>query len=309
MPSCSRHDLRSPQRPGDALGVQLGGVQDLVGVDVADAGDHVLVEQQRLEPGAAAGEQRLQRDRRRGRRRSGSMPSFASSGSSTSTWSGSNTTTSPNVRGSTNHSSSAGVAGQRHARRGCAAGRVGAGRAPAAAGRSCAGAPSACRRCRAGSSRYLPRRSAARTVAPVSPSIDLLLRRPPHRPLAADLDVLDARARRRGRRARAGRSRPRGAQAPATLAASRWAHGVGRRRLLGRLLRAPRALADHGAVDDDGGEEALGVVGALGARDVLGRRAAVDGDLLLQPRLVVEVVEVGRGRRRGAGRSGARSRS
>ena len=34
---------------GHPVGAQPGGVQDLVGVDVADPGDHVLVEQQRLE--------------------------------------------------------------------------------------------------------------------------------------------------------------------------------------------------------------------------------------------------------------------
>ena len=78
----------------------------------------------------------------------GSTPSLASSGSSTARWSGSNTTTSPNVRGSTNQSSSArgrrgghdvGVRRARASRR-----------RRAAPGRSSAGGSSPRRRCRAG---------------------------------------------------------------------------------------------------------------------------------------------------------------
>src|SRR5215207_3213264 len=220
--------------------------------------------------------------------RSGSMPIFASSGSSTSTWSGSNTTTSPNVRGSTNHSSSGGDPDRRSTT--CVCG-----------GRSePTGASSSwplIRKCTissspvsSGRSRYLPRRSAARILAPVRPSVTC---------------CLDVRRTVRSRpTSTASMTRPitRSANPRRTVSTSgssgtggvELGAGVGRRGLLGRLLRTPGALTDHGAVDDDGGEEQLGVVGAFGACDVLRGRAAVDGDLLLQPRLVVEVIQVGR---------------
>ena len=103
-------DLRAASASRPTRSGAAGLVQDLVGVDVADAGDDVWSSSSgfscRAPAGAAAaascGDVRPSA--------SGSMPRWASSGSSTSTWSGSNTTTSPNVRGSTNRSSSAGVA-------------------------------------------------------------------------------------------------------------------------------------------------------------------------------------------------------
>ena len=52
--SCSI-DLRPrSQRARGPIRSESGGVQDLVGVDVADPGDHVLVEEERLEPACGA---------------------------------------------------------------------------------------------------------------------------------------------------------------------------------------------------------------------------------------------------------------
>src|SRR5215217_2281931 len=225
---------------------------------------------------------------------SGSTPRLASSGSSTSTWSGSNTTTSPNVRGSTNHSSSAGAPDSTSTT------WVWAGRtAPAGANSSWP----LIRRCTiivspvsSGHSRYLPRRSAATIVAPVRPSTTCCLdvrRTVRSRPTSTSSTVRPTTRPANPRRtvSTSGSSGTGGVELGA---------GVGRGRLLGRLLRSPRALSDGDTVDDDVGEEQLGVVRSLGARDVLRRRAAVERDLLLEPRLVIEVIEVGR--RRGEAR-------
>ena len=100
------------------------------------------------------------------------------------------------------------------------------------------------RRCRAAASRYLPRRSAAVTVAPVSPSISACARRPPHRALAADLDALDPPPDDVARRPRrtvstSGSSGIGGRRAPPCSAAQA-ASGGG---LLGHLLRPPVAVA------------------------------------------------------------------
>ena len=247
-------------------------------------------------------------DRRRGRRRAGRRPRRASSGSSTSTWSGSNTTTSPNVRGSTNHSSSAGSPDSASTTWVCGGRGDPAGASsswPVIRRWTISVSPVS-----SGSSRYLPRRSAASTVAPVSPSMTCwadVRRTVRSRPTSTRSIVPPDDPRRRGR---AGRSRPRAAQAPARgESASSRAHGRRGRGLLGRLLRAAGALAEHRAVDDHRGEEPLGVVGPLGPRDVLRRRPAA------RRRPAPAAATCGRGgrggrrSRRGAGRSAARSTS
>ena len=100
-------DLPGGQGRGDAIGPQSGEVQRLVAVDVADPGDDVLVEQQGLELAVAAEAARSARpgSARRSPDRSRAWPAPAARPRA---FDGSNTTTSPNVRGSTNHSSSAG---------------------------------------------------------------------------------------------------------------------------------------------------------------------------------------------------------
>ena len=208
MAAWSAPTCRVGQRAGRPVEAQPGRVQHLVGVDVAEAGDGLLVEQDALDrtgPVAQAGPEHRRRELVEERIR----PSRASSGTSTSARDGSKTTTSPNVRGSTNHSSSA--AGQRH-------GHVGvgwSGRAaerPGAAGRSCAGGPSPRRPCRAGPRGTCPggrRRSSSCRSARRS--------RPP--PRSAGPSVGDrprpgrCDGRRRGPPAPGGRSRPRAAQA------------------------------------------------------------------------------------------------
>ena len=163
-------------------------MEDLVGVDVADAGDHVLVEQQRLEPGPPAGEQRAAASigveavgervdarggparaarRRRGRGRT-RRPRRTCAG---------RRTTAPRRARRT-----------APARRGCAAG---AARPPAASS-----SWPVMRRCTisvspvsSGQQQVLAAPVGGEDVAPVSPSIDLLRRRPPHRALATDLDA------------------------------------------------------------------------------------------------------------------------
>ena len=186
-------------------------------------------------------------------------------------------------------------------RRGCAAaGRADA--APAAAGRSSAGAPSACRRCRAGSSRYLPRRPAATIVAPVSPSTTCwadVRRTDRSRPISTRLDRAGRRrasARPRRTVSTSGSSGIGGSRGARVAAASRAAaHAAAAAACSAAFFDRPVALAEHVAADEHRGEEALGVVGPLGAGDVLGRAGAVAGGQLLQARLVVEVVEVGGG--------------
>ena len=161
-----------------------------------------------------------------------------------------------------------------------------------------------------GSSRYLPRRSASRIVAPVSPSIDLLGRRPPHRALATDLDVLDRApddARRPSPRRTVSTSGSSGtAQAPATWAASSVAHAAAAADCSAAFFERPVPSPITCAVDDDRGEEALGVVGALGPRDVLRRRPAVDRRPAPAGATCGRGGRGGRPSRRGAGRSGAR---
>ena len=71
MASCSRRTSAGFSEPAARSGCRRAQVEDLVGVDVADAGDHRLVEQQRLEPASAARRAAPAGWSRRGRRRAG----------------------------------------------------------------------------------------------------------------------------------------------------------------------------------------------------------------------------------------------
>ena len=243
---------RPPQRAGDALGVQLGARagsrrRRCCRCRRSRAGRAAAASAASRRPASSG----LQRDRVEAVGERVDARAWPAPGSSTSTWSGSNTTTSPNVRGSTNHSSSAGVAGRGAARRGCAAA---ARRRPAPSSswplirRWTISVVAGVERAAAGTCRGGRRRA---TVAPVRPSIDLLARRAPDRPLAPDLDALDAPA-----------DDARGQPAPDGLDLGELRHG----RRLARRARAQAvgaaaacsaaffdapALAEHRAVDDD----------------------------------------------------------
>ena len=176
---------------------------------------------------------------------------------------GSNTTTSPNVRGSTKRSSCGRLAGAGGARRGCAAA---AARPPAraAAGRSSAGGPSASRRCRAAQQVLAAAAGGERPCAPVRPSIELpapTCAAPcARRPTSTALDPPPDDPRGRGPRRTVSTSGSSGI-------------GVGRRccrRVGARLGRRPPARPPsstgprprpHLAADEHRGEEPLGVVG------------------------------------------------
>ena len=137
------------------------------------------------------------------------MPSSASSGTSTATWSGSNTTISPNVRGSTNHSSRRSSS----VRATCVC--AGRGAPPAASSTwplirrwIITESPES-----SGSSRYLPRRSRREHDRVGQPVDQRLARRPAHDPLTADLHPHDPPTDDVLARGPAVPSRPRAAQA------------------------------------------------------------------------------------------------
>src|SRR5438132_6651756 len=70
--------------------------------------------------------------------------------------------------------------------------------------------------------------------------------------------------------------------------------GLARRRLLGLLLRPARAAAARPGAEVHGGEEALGVVGALLEHVIAGQRVEALGRQLLEPGLVVLAAGAGR---------------
>ena len=208
-----RGDLARRQRSTRPVGAEPGGVQDLVAVDVADAGDDVLVEQQRLQLPRPAEHAAPSARPRLSPSVIGSTPSRCQLGHL------------DGDVGRVEHDDLAERArvdepqllgrARREAQRprGCAAGAA----SPAwraAPGRSSAGGSSRRRRSRARSSRYLPRRSRAgdrRAGQPVDQRLRATCagRCARGRPRPAR-----CAGRRAARRGRDGPSRPRGARAP-----------------------------------------------------------------------------------------------
>ena len=302
----------SPRRSDEAgdVGVQASDVEDLVGVDVADPGDHVLVEEQRLEQRDAAAEQRRP-TRRVGSSTSGSSPRRATRGPR-------------RRRDRVEHDhlaerarideqqlrmSPSGVAEVQH--------DVGVRRARGPGIGTSSSWP-VMRRWTIKhvarverDSRYLPRRSAAVSVVPVSPSISACrdvrrtvrsrptstpsIDRPTTelvQPAPNGLDLRQLRQRSTSRRQR----RSGVGSRPLTELSGEAAGRRGGRPLLGRPLERPRPHRARCRPHGTGGEEALLVVGTLLGDLVHRLRHAGGGEQLLQGRLEVELVEVLGGR-------------
>ena len=296
---------------------QAGLPEDLVAVDVADAGDEPLVHQQRLQLRRCAARSARANDVHEIGSSTGSKPRSASSGTSSASSSGATTNTSPKVPRVDEAELAALGEGDDDVR--CPSATVRPWARPAAAGRSSPGRRPAARRCR-GCRQVLARagrrrldlgalepglrtaffgRCAGDRSAPVTSTVLIRLPTTSARARAGCVSTSGSSG--------IGRS-PLGSSRRSRVGQRASQRARGRRPARPASSTGPRPRPRASPPTRDGGEELLGVVGPVVGDLVAGRLVEAAGRQLLEPALVVLAARARAAPRR-CGRRAGRSTS